>query len=333
MSFRHYSDMTKFVRRSTMTFPVNVSRFTEKAYTRGADLLIMDLEDSVPPEEKANARELIKETIPKVAKGGSDVAVRINKPVLQARMDLEASIWPGLTCVSVPKVESANDIKIVDDVITSLETRRGMALGTVQIAAVVETSLGVINGFEIASSSPRIVTLSMGAEDLSREMGIRLTLEGDELRYARQKIIIDAYAAGVQPLGLVGVDPFDWSDLERFQTAAEYSRSIGFKGAGVIHPAPIPYLNKGFSIPNDEVDYARRALRAFEDGLKLGTASVNLDGRMIDIATAERCRNILRRADAVEAMEKRKADDIGNPSQKEEKIKAAIMIAEEREKQ
>ena len=84
MSFRHYSDMTKFVRRSTMTFPVNVSRFTEKAYTRGADLLIMDLEDSVPPEEKANARELIKETIPKVAKGGSDVAVRINKPVLQA---------------------------------------------------------------------------------------------------------------------------------------------------------------------------------------------------------------------------------------------------------
>jgi citrate lyase subunit beta/citryl-CoA lyase len=323
--------MTRFVRRSTMTFPVNIPRFTEKAYIRGADCLIMDLEDSVPLEEKAQARLLIKELIPRVAKGGSDVAVRINKPVYHAVRDLEASIWPGLSCVSIPKVESAGEVKVVDDIITRLETR-GMALGSVQIAVVVETSLGVLKGYEIASASPRIITLSVGAEDLSREMGIRLTARGDELNYARQKIIVDAYAAGVQPLGLVGVDPFDWGKPEQFQKAAEYSRSIGFKGAGVIHPAPIPYVNKGFSLPATEVDYARKALAAFEEGLKRGTASVNLEGRMIDIATAERCRIILDRANAIDAMEKRKDEAIKNPSQIEEEIKAAIMKAEEKEK-
>jgi citrate lyase subunit beta/citryl-CoA lyase len=129
MSATHYTDMKRFARRSSMTFPVNVTRFTQKAYTRGADCYVMDLEDSVPEAEKESARALIKDSIPLVGKGGSDVSVRINRPITQAVKDLEASIWPGLTCVSLPKVESAEEVNVREKVITKLEKLRGYPLG------------------------------------------------------------------------------------------------------------------------------------------------------------------------------------------------------------
>lgn len=275
---------------------------------RGADCVIMDLEDSVPITEKASARALVKESIPVVGRGGGDVAVRINSPINEAKKDLEASVWPGLTCIALPKVESAEEIRVRDKIITELEERRGIKLGTIQIAVAVETALGVIKAFDIASASPRIVSLGVGAEDLTREMGVQTTKEGQELWYARSKVMMDAIAAGVLPMGLVGVEPFTWREPEKALDAAINSRKLGYRGAQSIHPAPIPYLNEGFSIPKAEVLQMRKELAAFEAGLEEGTASVNVDGRMIDIASAERCRNILERAEAIEAMDRRKRD-------------------------
>jgi citrate lyase subunit beta/citryl-CoA lyase len=302
-----YTDIGRLVRRSSMIFPVNVPRFVEKAHTRGADCLVLDLEDSVPVSEKEAARALVKDAIASVARGGSDVSVRINKPLEMARRDLEASVWPGLACVSCPKVESATEVRLIDEVITELERARGIKHGAIQMAIAVETARGVINAYEIASTSPRVVTLGVGAEDLCREMGVEVTKEGRELLYSQSKIVIDAHAAGVQPTGLVGVDPFTWGDPEAVYQAAVQSRKMGFKGAICIHPGPIPHLNRGFSPAPEEVDYARRALGAFEEGVRKGTASVNFEGRMVDIATAERCRNILTRADAIAQLEARKA--------------------------
>jgi citrate lyase subunit beta/citryl-CoA lyase len=295
------------VRRSSLIFPINVPRFVEKASTRGADCIIMDLEDSVPSTAKAAARALVKEYIPIVGRGGGDVAVRINAPLKEATKDLEASIWPGLTCVALPKVESGEEIRVRDKIITELEEKREIKLGTIQIAVAVETARGVIKAFEIASASPRVVTLGVGAEDLTQEMGVQTTIEGQELWYARSKVLMDAYAAGAQPMGLVGVEPFTWREPEKALDAAINSRKLGYKGAQSIHPAPIPYLNQGFSIPQAEVLQMRKELDAFKAGLKEGTASVNVDGRMIDIASAERCRKMLERAFAIEAMERRKS--------------------------
>jgi len=320
----HNQDMNKFVRRSSLIFPVNVRRFVEKAYLRGADCVVMDLEDSVPDGEKESARALIKESIPVVGKGGGDVAVRINRPIAQAIKDLEASMWPGLTCVSLPKVESAAEVLARDEIISGLEIRRGLRSGSVQIAVAVETALGVIKAYEIASSSPRIVTIGVGAEDLTQEMGVQTTVEGHELWYARSKVLMDAYAAGIQPMGLVGVEPFTWREPEKAYDAAVNSRRLGFKGAQSIHPAPIPYLNRGFSIPEEEVDYMGKALEAFEEGLGKGTASVSLDGRMIDVASAERCRRVLKRADAIADLERRKNEALENPDALEEKLRASI---------
>ena len=324
MSSTHHTDIGRLVRRSTLIFPVNVPRFLEKAYTRGADCIVMDLEDSVPPTEKESARALVKEAIPMVGKGGGDVAVRINRPMGQAKLDLEASIWPGLTCVALPKVESAEEVQIRADIITDLERRRGIEVGTVQIAVAVETALGVVKAYDIASASPRIVSIGVGAEDLTQEMGVQTSAEGRELWYARSKVLVDAYAAGVQPMGLIGVEPFTWRDPEKAYDAAVNSRRLGYKGAQSIHPAPIPYLNEGFSVPPDEAEQMRRALDAFEEGLKEGTASVNVDGRMIDIASAERCRRILEREDAVAEMDRRRSEALRDPDSVEERLRAAI---------
>ena len=314
----HHTDIERLVRRSSLIFPVNVERFVEKAYLRGADCVVMDLEDSVPIGEKEVARRLIKDYIPIVGKGGGDVAVRINRPIDKATEDLKASVWPGLTCIALPKVESTEEIRIRDGIITDLERKRGMKTGTVQIAVAVETALGVIRAFEIASSSPRVVTIEVGAEDLTQEK------EGRELWYARSKVLTDAYAAGVQPMGLVGIEPFTWREPEKTYDAAVNSRKLGYKGAQSIHPAPIPYLNEGFCIPPEEVEYTRRVLDAFEEVKKMGTASVNVDGRMIDIASAERCRRVLTRVDTIAEMDRRKEEAIKEPDSLEDKFRAAL---------
>jgi citrate lyase subunit beta/citryl-CoA lyase len=320
----HHTDVERLVRRSSLIFPVNVQRFVDKAYLRGADCIVMDLEDSVPDGEKEAARGLIRDCIPVVGKGGGDVAVRINRPIEQATEDLEASVWPGLACVALPKVESAEEVRIRDGIIADLERSRGIAEGTVQMAVAVETALGVVRAFEIASASPRIVTIGVGAEDLTQEMGVQTTVEGRELWYARSKVLTDAYAAGVQPMGLVGVEPFTWREPEKVYEAAVNSRKLGYKGAQSIHPAPIQYLNEGFSIPPEEVAYMKRALEAFEEGMRSGTASVSVDGRMIDIASAERCRRILTRADAIADMNRRKEEALRDPNSLEEKLKVSI---------
>jgi citrate lyase subunit beta/citryl-CoA lyase len=307
-----------------LIFPVNVRRFVDKAHLRGADCIVMDLEDSVPESEKETARGLVKESIPVVGKGGGDVAVRINRPIEQATLDLEASVWPGLTCVALPKVESAEEVWFRSCIIEELERKRGIEVGTVQIAVAVETALGVVKGFEIASASPRIVTIQVGAEDMTQEMGVQTSAEGRELWYARSKILTDAYAAGVQPLGLVGVEPFTWREPEKAYDAAVNSRGLGYKGAQSIHPAPIPFLNRGFSIPQEEVSFMRGALEAFEKGLEEGTASVSVDGRMIDIASAERCRRVLGRADAIAERENAKREALEDPDALEQLLRAAI---------
>jgi citrate lyase subunit beta/citryl-CoA lyase len=324
MGSTHNTDIGRLVRRSSLIFPVNVTRFVEKAYTRGADCIVMDLEDSVPPSEKEAARSLVRDAIPVVGKGGGDVAVRINRPPGQAKLDLEACVWPGLTCVALPKVESAEELRARADIIAALERKRGIPEGTVQVAVAVETALGVVKAYEIAAASPRIVSIGVGAEDLTQEMGVQTSAEGSELWYARSKVLMDAYAAGVQPMGLVGVEPFTWREPEKAYDAAVNSRRLGYKGAQSIHPAPIPYLNQGFSVPQEEAEQMRRALDAFEEGLKEGTASVNVDGRMIDIASAERCRRILERADAVAEMNHRKEEAMKNPDAVEERLRAAI---------
>jgi citrate lyase subunit beta / citryl-CoA lyase len=300
-------NITEIVRRSSLIMPVNQPRFVDKAYLRGADAIVLDLEDSVPPAEKGRARTMVKEAIPVAARGGADVFVRINKPVEMLVEDLEAAIHPGLTGLALPKVESAAEIHMLDELTTYWEKRHGVSQGTVQFALSVETAKGVMRAEEIAVASPRIASIGAGPEDLALDLGIEATVEGTELLYIKLRMIVVANAAGVIPMGLMGTLA-DYADLEGLARSAKEANRVGFRGAGLIHPLQVPICNEAYAPPPQQVQWSKRVIEAFEEGLARGTASVALDGRMIDIPIVDKARRVLARADAIAAKETRKAE-------------------------
>ena len=299
MSFR--------VRRSSLILPVNVPRFIEKAHTRGADAIVLDLEDSVPPAEKASARELVKEAIPLVARGGAEVAVRVNNDPALISDDIEASVWPGLASLSIPKVESAAEIERLAAQIERLERARGIPAGHVKLSIAIETPTGVLACESIATSSPRIVTMGVGPEDYYLSLGVEPSADGIELLYAVSRVVTVCKAVGIQSVGLLG-SIAGFRDLAAFEAAATRGRSLGCEGAGCIHPEQVVILNRVFSPDPERVQYARRAVDAFEEGLRRGTASVNLDGKMVDIPVYRRAQIILERAQAIAELERAKAE-------------------------
>ena len=184
------------VRRSGLTMPVNNPRFVQKAWTRGCDFIILDLEDSVPPAEKAHARTLVREAIAVVAKGGAEVFVRINHDTVLE--DLEASVWPGLKRINYPKAETAQEIWLVDRIISRLESERGIPAGHVEIGANVETALGVANALEIATASPRIKDFGGGGGyDMSRDLGVEMFVDFDQFVYGSGELELAARVAGL----------------------------------------------------------------------------------------------------------------------------------------
>jgi citrate lyase subunit beta / citryl-CoA lyase len=300
-------DITTIVRRSSLIMPVNQPRFVEKAYLRGADAIILDLEDSVPPAEKGRARTMVKDAIPVAARGGADVFVRINKPVEMMVEDLEAAIYPGLTGLAVPKVESATEIHMLDALTSNWEKRHSIPEGTVQFSVSVETAKGVMRAEEIALASPRIASIGAGTEDLALDLGIEATVEGTELLYIKLRMIVVANAAGVIPMGLMGT-LVDYTDMEGLARSAKEANRVGFRGAGLIHPSQVPICNDAYAPPPPQVEWSRRVIEAFEEGLARGTASVALDGRMIDIPIVDKAHRVLARASAIAAKEARKTE-------------------------
>ena len=297
---------TKRARRSSLILPTNVPRFVERAYSRNADAIVLDLEDSVPPAEKASARTLVKESIPLVARGGAEVMVRINNdPALMAD-DVDASVHPGLDGLSIPKAESPEQIAALTSQVERLERLRGLPPGHVRLSLAFETPRGVLRAQEIAEASARIATMSVGPEDYCLELGVEPSPDGIELLYAVSRVVTIAKALGIQPTGLLG-SIAGFRDLAAFEASATRSRQLGCEGAGCIHPDQVAVLNRVFTPDPAKVEYARRVAEAFEEGLRRGTASVNLDGKMVDIPVYKRAQVVLERARAIAETEARKA--------------------------
>ncbi len=298
--------MKSIIRRSTLIMPVTNSRLVEKAYLRGADAICLDMEDAVPSSQKQEARRVVKDAIASAGRGGMDVLVRINNTESLAMGDLEACVWPGLSGLILPKIESADRVKEIADKTKALELARGMEDGSVLFWVVVETAKGVKNSFEIAASCPeRISHIGVGDEDLSLELDITPTTEGGELSYVKSKIIIAAKAAGITPLGLAGTLA-DFTDLEGLRRSAIKARSMGFKGAMAIHPSQVPILNEVFSPSPDQVAHSKRVVEAYEKALAEGKGTIQLDGKMIDVPVYERAARVLRLAQSIESLEQKK---------------------------
>lgn len=299
----------KRARRSSLILPINVPRFVERAHTRGADAIVLDLEDSVPPDEKANARALVKDSIPLVARGGAEVLVRINNDPALMSADVDACVHPGLDGLSIPKAESSAQIRDLALELDRLERARGLTPGHVKLSLSFESPRGVLRAQEIAEASPRIVTMSVGPEDYCLALGVEPSVDGLELLYAVSRVVTIAKAIGIQPTGLLG-SIAGFRDLSVFEAAAVRARQLGCEGAGCIHPDQVAVLNHVFTPDPVKVEYARRVVNAFEEGIGRGTASVNLDGNMVDIPVYKRAQVILERAQAVAETERRKAEAV-----------------------
>jgi len=294
-------------RRSSLILPVNVPRFVEKAYTRGADAVVLDLEDSVPAQEKTSARALVREALAVAGRGGAEVLVRVNNDPALLADDIAAAVHPGLDGLAIPKAESAAHIREIVARIEALERARGLAPGHLRLSLAVETPRGLLAVEEIATASDRIATMSIGVEDFCLELGVEPSADGLELMYPVARLVTVCKAVGVQPTGLVG-SIAGFRDLATFERAAVRARQLGCEGAGCIHPDQVTVLNRVFTPDRGRVEHARRVVDVFEEGVRMGTASVNLDGAMVDVPVYRRAQVLLARARAVEETERRKAE-------------------------
>jgi citrate lyase subunit beta/citryl-CoA lyase len=304
-------DMKKLVRRSKLYVAANREKFLAKAWTRGADCIILDLEDAVAPADKASARMMVKDDIPVVRKGGAEIQVRINRDFEEE--DLYAIVIPGLTSIMIPKCESVEDIRRIDRMVTQLEKERGLPFGGIQFDLIFETARGIIRMEEIAEASARIVSMTTGQGDLSVDLGFTRykELNFDQYFYAENKLIYAARAAGVQAHGLGAQNNVDFVNISMEKSAmlkaCRYAYNMGFMGTSVIHPAWVEAANEGFTPSQDEITLARTVKEALDQAYARGEGSVSVDNRMYDVANMKHINYLLVRADAVEKRNAEKA--------------------------
>lgn len=270
--------------------PVNVDKFVDSAHTRAADVIILDLEDSILPKDKARARSLIAAAAPKVARGGADVVVRVNRPWRDCVRDLEAAVCGEICALLLPKAHSAEHVRMVAEVLDDLESERGLPPGHTRIVPMIESAGALLQAREIAAAHARVVALTLGSEDFALSMD--MLPEADALLFPKQQLVVAARAAGVMPLGIVGTVA-DYKDLDAYRVTARRSRRLGFAGAMVVHPSQLPILNAEFGPAPEEVRQAGKVVAAFEAAAGGHQGAIEVDGRMVDLPVVERARRTL----------------------------------------
>jgi citrate lyase subunit beta/citryl-CoA lyase len=286
--------------RSLLFVPVTQRRFVAGAARRGADAIILDLEDSVAASEKERARTLVPEAAEIVSRGSADVVVRINRPLRLAVRDIEAAVGPRVLALALPKVDGPEHAQLIAEIVDEVEAERGMAPGTTRLIAMVETAAALFRIAEIARAHPRLCALNLGAEDFALSAGMLPEAEG--LFMPKQMAVFAARAAGIMPLGFIGTVAA-FHDLDAFRETIRRSRRLGFIGASVIHPSQIPILNEEFRASPEEIDHACRVVAAYDQALAAGVGAVTVDGKMIDVPIVERARLLLEREAAIAARE------------------------------
>jgi citrate lyase subunit beta/citryl-CoA lyase len=294
--------------RSLMYVPVNVEKYVEKAHTRGADCIQLDLEDSVPASEKDAARKLVPAAARRVRRGGGDVVVRINSPYENSVKDLDASICEEVDGIALTKTQGAEHVKRIDDLISELEFKRGLRPGHTRLIAMIETPAAFFQMPSIAQASARLAAMNIGGEDFALESGMEPTEE--TLLMPKQQMIFAARSGGLMPLGFIA-SVAAFGDRDAFGRMVRRSRQFGFMGAGCIHPGQVPIVNREYSPSPEEAAFARRVIAENEKAEAMGRASFAIEGKMIDVPVVERARRLLARLAAIEAREARKVAGVG----------------------
>lgn len=281
--------------RSLLYVPGNKPAWMEKALGYGADCLILDLEDSVPADEKAAARPLVKTAIAALKAKGQSVNVRINPFDTGLTLDdIEGVLCPELNGISLPKVETVADMMQLDALLTHVEKRKGMTPGSIETPLAAETAKGMRNMYDIATSCPRVKRVSIAAGpggDAARAIGYQWSKEGTETLFLRSRTILEARAAGI-PYPTIS-SWWNIKDLEGLERDARFNRQLGFRGMTVIHPSHVPIVNKVFTPTAEEVAFYEGLIAAMEDARKRGTAAVTYKGDMVDEAMVKTAQEMI----------------------------------------
>jgi citrate lyase subunit beta/citryl-CoA lyase len=281
--------------RSILFVPAHVRKYIDKAGRSGADAVQLDLEDSVPADEKSAARAALAEAVPQLRQYAVDVLVRVNRPLTLAIPDIQAAVRSGVDAISLPKVASADHVRLLDEVIAEEEQLCGSAMRT-RLIVIVESPEAFGQMEAIAKASPRIVAMMLGSEDFALECGA--AADEDVLQVPKQAMLIAARAARVAPLGYIG-SVADFRDLGAFRAMVKRSRRFGFQGGTCVHPSQVSVLNEEFGVSPEEATHAQRVLDAYQSAVAAGRGALLLDGRMVDSPMVERARRVLDRAAAI----------------------------------
>ena len=276
--------------RSLIFVPGNNPRFLEKAKSLSADIVCFDLEDSVPDKEKKKARTLIKNALKKRSQYSASIFARTNSPDSnKIEADLKEIVHKGVDGIVIPKVNSAKEIKKIEKIISSLEKKR--KIRGIRLIPSIESALGVINCYEIASSSKRIDAIVFGIFDLLNDVGIEYTKGNPRgAKYSRYKIPVAARAAGVYAIDGIWQDIKDISGLKK---DCEIGKSLGYVGKSVIYPDQIKTVHKIFHPNKTEIAWAKKVCNIYDKSSKKGKGATVVDGKMIDEVHYKRAKALL----------------------------------------
>ena len=262
-----------------MFVPGNNPGMMADAHIYQPDSIMLDLEDSVTLAEKDAARWLVFNALQSVDYGQTEMVVRINPLNTPfGRKDIDAVVRAGVHVVRMPKTETADEVREVEAEIERVERQLG-CVGRTQIMAAIESALGVVNAYDIATASKRMMGIALGAEDYCANLKTQRTPGGDELRLARETIVVAARAAGIDALDTVFSN---LNDMEAFRAEVEYIRTLGFDGKSIINPRQIEVVNEVFAPKEKDIAKARTILAAIKEAEARGSGVVSVNGKMVD---------------------------------------------------
>ncbi|MBF6601306.1 MAG: CoA ester lyase [Dehalococcoidia bacterium] len=284
--------------RTLLFVPAHREPMLPKALAAGADAVVFDLEDAVPPAGKAHARAAAARALA-ASSPATTLLVRVN-PVRSgfARDDLLTVVRPGLAGVVLPKAESPQDVRDLDVLLREAEMANGVRPGDVATIPLIESPRGLLRAEDIARASDRIIALSIGGEDYCAELGVERTVEGTALASLRYRIV---ELAAAHALAAIDTPYADVRDAAGLVAETRFARAVGFRGKYVLHPDQVRPVNDVFTPSDREVAAARALVAAYDDGVAAGAGAVSVDGRMVDAPAAARARRLIARAERIAA--------------------------------
>ena len=290
------AEIKERLRRTMMFVPGNNPAMVKDAGIYGAASIMFDLEDAVSMAEKDAARDLVYEALQTQDYGDAELVVRVNgQDTPYYANDVRAMVKAGIDVVRLPKAEDAEMVKKLDADITAAEKEFGREEGSTMLMAAIESAKGVINAYQIASASERMMGIALSAEDYTTDMKTHRYPDGAELEFARNMVLHAARAAGVAAFDTVFTN---MNDTEGFYRETEYIHQLGFDGKSLVNPRQIPMVNKVYEPTKKEIENAKNVENAIKEAKLKGSGVISMNGQMVDRPVVLRAERVMRLAKA-----------------------------------